>query len=288
MRLFGKKLDEFDYSLIQRLINSKVSESYCIEYKGRGFLNRKTPPKDILKHKDNIAKKIASLDKTQGGFIFLGIEEDKKQNPPVPTKISGTDIENFLGTLDSIISGLIQPSCNYEFKEINHPLDRSIVVYALEIFESEIPIMKWAKRSDNKGYFPIRIGENTEIANQHQVEMLFLKTKLGRGLRRSAQDFYNDLKKICSINSTIHQMNAIRARVSVQYKNIIPDLYVTIIPETSKTGSDMFYVLDKYLVYQNGDIFDGEKKSSSHPEIKDRLFQELKDFWKKKLNIYVN
>src|SRR5947209_2288430 len=63
---------------LQLLITRSVSEGYFVEYKGQ------------MQAKDKIAKSIAALANTYGGWYFIGVDADKTHN--IATNICGFNL----------------------------------------------------------------------------------------------------------------------------------------------------------------------------------------------------
>lgn len=100
--LFGKNLDDIDSSTIKSLIDASASESVNLEFKRDFYGNTYADKKELLKD-------ITAFANTLGGILIIGIDEDQgvaSSLVPLP----GTDVDNELQRLESIIRSGIEPT----------------------------------------------------------------------------------------------------------------------------------------------------------------------------------
>jgi predicted HTH transcriptional regulator len=81
------------------------SESIRREFKsGRLFVNNQES-----KWVEQLSKEVSALANTEGGDLFLGIDEDKKSKPRIATGIDGVHVEIAPERLQQLIEGNVSP-----------------------------------------------------------------------------------------------------------------------------------------------------------------------------------
>lgn len=76
---FGKDIDKLDISDIEKLIDSKVEESFNLEYK--------QPTRNLDNDCDYLAKTISGFLNTSGGVLVYGVVEGKEDAHSYPTQV---------------------------------------------------------------------------------------------------------------------------------------------------------------------------------------------------------
>ena len=83
---------------------------------------------------EDLSKEISSFANTEGGEVFLGIDEDRKAKPKVATIIDGVSIEIAPETLQRTIEGNISPYLpGIRFQRVQLPDMPSRVVYVIQV-----------------------------------------------------------------------------------------------------------------------------------------------------------
>ena len=119
---FNKTINEFSETDLGILRG--VSEGWYVEYKS-----------ELPKIRD-VAKSLSSFANQYGGWLFIGVEEDKKSK--TAAGFPGTDIGNVPEILESIRNAakdVVRPQVSYECRSVNGPIesinlpkDRSVIV----------------------------------------------------------------------------------------------------------------------------------------------------------------
>ena len=135
-----KPLSDFEnwekQDLEQFLDSERAQEGFDIEFKGA----------EAIKDKDILSKTISAFANTQGGYLFLGIEEEKKEgktNYSVKTGIPRSEYHK--GTVVDILNSCTNPNyLDIKVKEIKWDEKNSVfIVYIPEFTVTPIQARDW-------------------------------------------------------------------------------------------------------------------------------------------------
>ena len=135
LSFFQKPVSQLKYSDIEWLVNEeRMPESYNLDYKRDNYERNKT---------DELAKDISALANTSGGWLVLGVEEDKNSNEgeTYPGEIVGIENEKDIKKriTDRIINS-IMPHPQVQFSSLIEIPDKKnravLVVYVPKSFDS--------------------------------------------------------------------------------------------------------------------------------------------------------
>lgn len=134
--VFLKPLEKLNFTDIERLKSSKISESQILDYK-----------KQLLGD-NKLLKQVSAFANTQGGFLIFGVEETGKGG--YPKEILGIDKSQLnKERMEQIILGNIQPRLNVKIQVVEHQ-DPSKAIVVIQIPNSYLkPHMN---SRDNKFY----------------------------------------------------------------------------------------------------------------------------------------
>ncbi|URM26103.1 ATP-binding protein [Pseudomonas frederiksbergensis] len=164
---FNKNFSDLDALDLASL--KTVTEGWYIEYK-------QEVPKS-----ESIAKSIAAMANSYGGWIFYGVKEESKENS-VAGEFIGIDAELADASLQKIrqaVASAVNPDCHYEAKAIVGPcgeigLDESKCVICIAVPQSiEAPHVH------SKGVIYRRIADGSEPVaetDRHMIEKMFQRS----------------------------------------------------------------------------------------------------------------
>lgn len=125
MILRGKKLTDLQEQDLQRLVNDQFQERDTVEYKRDMYGNSDADKREMLKD-------IASMANHRGGYLLIGIDEDKEG---IPTNVGGIEPGNHVERIrSSCLDNIDKRIVGLEIKDI--PLSNGRVVIVVSIPES--------------------------------------------------------------------------------------------------------------------------------------------------------
>lgn len=168
--IFSKSFDEIKYEDVEKLIDSNITESLILDYK-----------KEIIgddRSKKEILKDISSMANSSGGYIIIGIDEDKESGYPVKPFYGTSRIINNQKVeewLEQVIRSNIQPNINFRIKPIpflNEDEKCLIIIYVPMSLRSPHMV---TYNGDNRYY--IRHNTQSTPAENYEIIELFERSK---------------------------------------------------------------------------------------------------------------
>ncbi len=165
---FDKNIN--DLSALDLVALTTVTEGWYIEYK-------QEVPKS-----ESIAKSIAAMANSYGGWVFYGVKEESKENS-VAGEFIGVDAKSADASLQKIrqaVAGALSPDCHYEVKVVFGPcveigLDESKCIICIVVPQSiEAPHVH------SKGVIYRRISDGSEPVaetDRYMIEKMFERSK---------------------------------------------------------------------------------------------------------------
>jgi len=271
---YGK---DMDFKFLEAMQRNRVRENYLIEFKGNFYLH---PQNNELRQKQlyDLSKRIAGFANTEGGFIFFGISEKNYEI----RDLEGCD-HDITADIKRVILHL-QPVPQIEiYPPIQKPTDEKKFFYILEVFKSNRPTMIYTKDHPRKGAFPIRIYEETTVADLKHVEMLFYSLGEGQRKEKLLKALIETIKSMFSApNNVVMVARFERFRSIARKLNGTPFLSIV---------KDSIYILDKYLIFPRKIIDFSEVKSvnsDTDPSILTKFSSEFREYIKERYNIYLD
>ncbi|MHA1252141.1 MAG: AlbA family DNA-binding domain-containing protein [Candidatus Helarchaeota archaeon] len=187
---FMKDIEDLNFSDIKDLVDRKIPESSVLDYK------------EIIINSDKIGKYIAAFANGSGGYIIIGISEEKKngKNTGKPGKIIGVEKRDYTNLITNISIGQTHPSVIPQINDkIIIPNNPNKIIVIIKIKESLRPIM-WKNR------WPIRINDQVVYADNSLMKKLFNKEKYI--LEKRLQNIYDNIKRLLNeIKIDSHTVN---------------------------------------------------------------------------------
>lgn len=158
-------LDAADFAVLKT-----VAEGWYVEYK-----------QEIPKA-DSIAKSVAAMANSYGGWVFYGIKEESKTNS-VAGEFVGIAVEEAESALSKIrhaVAGAINPSCHYEAKAISGPCEEIGLKESRCIICVVVPQSVEAPHVHSKGVIYRRIADGSEPVpetDRHMIDKMFQRSK---------------------------------------------------------------------------------------------------------------
>jgi len=169
---------------LQLLISRSVSEGYFVEYKGQWLAN------------DKIAKSIAALANTYGGWYFIGVEADKTHN--VATNICGfnlTTCPDPIATIREVAKSRISPTPVF-YPQVVDVAPGVVVAVVYVPGEQDTPFIT----SDGKIYRRIADCSNPEAeTNRYAVDRLYDQQKQHN---KQFRQFFQNSRTLTSRNKS--------------------------------------------------------------------------------------
>lgn len=165
---FDKNIN--DLNALDLAALTAVAEGWYVEYK-------QEVPKS-----ESIAKSIAAMANSYGGWVFYGVKEESKENS-VAGQFIGVDAKSADASLQKIrqaVAGALSPDCHYEVKVIFGPcieigLDESRCIICIAVPQSiEAPHVH------SKGVIYRRISDGSEPVaetDRYMIEKMFQRSK---------------------------------------------------------------------------------------------------------------
>jgi len=175
MSFFYKPLSEISFTDIEFLVQNKIRESYDLDYK-----------LDYPQNK-NLAKLMISFANATGGYIVIGIEEEKiaNKNTGIPKELKGVQKGDHSTKITQIALGHTQPKIFPKIKIIDYEEQPQKVIVIISIDEAPEPIMYFHMNDSDSNKFFIRINDKNEPADQVLLKKLF-----------SRRPFFEELKQL--------------------------------------------------------------------------------------------
>ncbi len=174
---FTKEIAQINFSDIKTLVDEKIPESSILDYKMEMIT------------KDKLGKLITALANGSGGYIIIGISEEKKdgKNTGRPDQIIGVPQADYTNLITSIALGQTQPQIAPLINDnIIHPNFPDKFIVVIRIKESLRPIM-WKNR------WPIRINDQIVYADNSLMNKLFNKEKYI--LEKRLQNIFDNIRR---------------------------------------------------------------------------------------------
>lgn len=165
---FQKTLSSLVPSDLKALCST--AEGWYIEYK-------QEVPKS-----ESIAKSIAAMANSYGGWIFYGIKEESKSNS-VAGEFPGIDITEADAALQKIrqaVAGALSPDCHYEARAIDGPCTEIGLEEQKCIICISVPQSIEAPHVHSKGVIYRRIADGSEPVpetDRHMIDKMFQRSK---------------------------------------------------------------------------------------------------------------
>lgn len=157
---FNKNFSEIDIKDVRNLVKFKIKESNQLDYK-----------QDYPKRNEKLAQLMISLANTEGGYIIIGINEEKveNKNTGIPYELKGVDRIDHETKLTNIALDNSEPKIvpNIKALPLEDEYNKDIVI--IQIKKSNEPIMF----TGNKAYYH-RVNDQTRPANHEWVVRKFL------------------------------------------------------------------------------------------------------------------
>ncbi len=165
MSIFIKPLAEINFSDINYLIQNKIKESYDLDYKSDYPDNKK------------LAKLMISFANATGGYIIIGVQEEKvnNQNTGIPKKLIGVEKGEHSIKITQIALSYTQPKIIPKINVINHEELNHKDIVVIRVDEAIEPIMYYNANNSDSNKFFIRINDKNEPADQALLKKLFSK-----------------------------------------------------------------------------------------------------------------
>lgn len=182
MSIFIKPINEISFSDINSLIKNKIRESYDLDYKSD------YPDNKIL------AKLMISFSNATGGYIIIGVEEEKvnNQNTGIPKEIVGVDRGDHSTKITQIALSHTQPKIFPKIAVINHEEQNQKEIVVIRIDEAIEPIMYYHANDSNSHKFFIRINDKNEPADQVLLKKLFSRRPFFEELKHLESEIYHE------------------------------------------------------------------------------------------------
>lgn len=148
----------------------EITEGWYIEYK------REVPKAEA------IAKSIAAMANTYGGWIFYGVEESSKENSVAGT-FPGTPIDTADADLQKIrqaVSILLNPDCHFDTKILFGPCEEIGLSNDRCIICISVPQSIEAPHVHNRGVIFRRVGDSSDPVpetDRHMIEKMFQRSR---------------------------------------------------------------------------------------------------------------
>lgn len=268
---------DMDFHFLEEMQQFQLRENYMIEFKGNYYLHPQNKERFQI-HLWDLSKKIASFANTEGGFIFFGISEKKHEI----RDLEGCDHD----VIDSIkrVLSYLQPIPQVEiYPSIPKPTEENRFFYTLEVFKSNRPTMIYTKDHPRKGTFPIRIDEETFVADLKHVEMLFKTLKEDEKREKLVRAFVETLQLSFS-TSNIHVRLSIYERLKIIARTMKGAPFISFF-------HDHIYILDKYIISIDRIIDVSQEPrcdSKKNPLVLSQFSIEFQDYIKERYNIYLD
>ncbi|MBS7472168.1 ATP-binding protein [Pseudomonas syringae] len=165
---FDKDLSDLDAADLAVL--KTVAEGWYIEYK-----------QEIPKA-DSIAKSVAAMANSYGGWVFYGVKEESKTNS-VAGEFIGIAVEEAESALSKIrqaVAGAINPACHYEAKAILGPCYEIGLKESMCIICVVVPQSLEAPHVHSKGVIYRRIADGSEPVpetDRQMIDKMFQRSK---------------------------------------------------------------------------------------------------------------
>ncbi len=170
--LFGKNIDDIDLTSIKSLIDASASESVNLEFKRDCYGKAYAVKKELLKD-------ISAFANTLGGILIIGIDEDQGAASSI-VPLPGTDVDNELQRLESIIRSGIEPTIvGLRMRRIDVDSGSVIVIHVPRSFN---PPHRVIIKNSNRFY-----ARNS--AGTHELSLSELRTLFGE--QRSIEERVN-------------------------------------------------------------------------------------------------
>lgn len=182
MSIFIKPLTEISFSDINYLVQNKIRESYDLDYKSDYPDSKK------------IAKLMISFANATGGYIIIGVEEEKvnNQNTGIPKELVGVDKGDHSTKITQIALSHTQPKIFPKIAIINHEEQNQKEIVVIRIDEAVEPIMYYHANDSDSNKFFIRINDKNEPADQVLVKKLFSKRPFFDELKLQESNIYHE------------------------------------------------------------------------------------------------
>ena len=179
--IFEKKLNDIDFSDIQTLKDYKISESYNLDYKENYPTNQK------------LAKLMIAFANSSGGFIIIGIKEERHQdhNIGIPKEIVGIEKGDHITKITNIALSHSQPKIFPKIGIIEHSDNSNRVIVIIKINESFEPIMYFSKNDSDTNKWFIRINDKIEPADYSLLKKLFKKENYFKKIKKLEDEIIN-------------------------------------------------------------------------------------------------
>ncbi|MBC7195562.1 MAG: ATP-binding protein, partial [Caldisericia bacterium] len=161
--IFSKPFDELTFEDIKKLTDTNTAESLILDYK-KEIIGDERSKKEILKD-------VSSMANSSGGYIIIGIEENKENGYPIKPFFGTNRIINNQKVeewLEQIIRSNIQPNIIFRIKALPLPNndEKCLVI---------INVHMVIYNGDNRYY--IRHNTQSTPANYYEIEELFERRK---------------------------------------------------------------------------------------------------------------
>jgi hypothetical protein len=157
---FNKNFNEISIKDVKRLVKLKVKESNRLDYK-----------EDYPKRNEKLAQLMISLANTEGGYIIIGIDEERVENnnTGIPNELKGVNRIDHETKLTNIALDNSEPKIvpNIISMPLENENNKDIII--VQIKKSIEPIMFMG----NKAYYR-RVNDQTRPANHEWVASKFL------------------------------------------------------------------------------------------------------------------
>lgn len=179
LSFFEKEVENISYSDLQKLVEiDKIPESYNLDYKLEYPKGNKLP------------KLIIALANATGGYIIIGVEEEKlnNKNTGIPKKIVGIEKADHMSKITNIILSHSQPKIVPSINQIAFPTDSNKVVVVIKVYEALEPIMYYSKNDSDSNKWFIRINDKIEPADYSILKKLFYKENYLERMKRNVEN----------------------------------------------------------------------------------------------------
>lgn len=242
--LFGKTIDQWTETELRKLIDERVPEGQIVEYK-QGF-------------NKNVPKCIASFANSLGGWLFVGISEESKEDTnsrkvDIPKEIVGIKDPNPCLAITHTIRDTVSPVPIFHPRVIETTEDEKKVLIVYVPGDQNTPFITL-----KDGVVYSRINSSSSPVNDRYV----LESLIERGRRYS-----EEVEAFCRDDRIILSEESYRSK---------PWLHIYLIPYPLKERSDHLLV-SKEKAFELLKI--SKERPYIHPDIGEDYFRSESDLW---------